>query len=91
MKYIIERKQSGTGTIHDLASDQFDREISGRGKFAVVLAAFYGGRGYTTHQTEQAVIRQAAQIAKQGYSYQIIDERGQRYGIDESRLIREKI
>jgi len=25
--YIIKKKMSGTGTIHDLASDLFDREI----------------------------------------------------------------
>jgi len=54
MKYTIPQKMSGTGSIHDLASEHWDRVIAGRGKYAVVLASFYGGKGYTTHETAAA-------------------------------------
>jgi phage protein U len=87
MKYIIKKKQSNTGSIHDLASDQRDRVIEGRGKYAVVLAAYYGGKGYTTHETAEATIKAARQVAKQGYSYQIIDENGSTYGIYNEVLV----
>ena len=49
---------SGTGSIHDIASDQFDRDIIFRGgaKYAVVLAAYYGGRGYYTTSTVEGLV-----------------------------------
>lgn len=81
MKFIIEKKMSGTGSIHDLASENFDRVISGRGQYAVVLAAYYGGKGYTTHTSENTAIRAAKRQSKQGYSYQIIDGSGNKYDI----------
>lgn len=87
MKYIIRQKQSNTGSIHDIASDQFDRIIDGRGKYAVVLAAYYGGKGYSTHETAEATIKAAREVAKQGYSYQIIDENGNTYGIYNEVLV----
>lgn len=41
---IIEQKMSGTGTIHDLASQHSDRQIDfgENGQYAIVLAAYYG-------------------------------------------------
>ena len=87
MRYVIRKKQSNTGSIHDIASDQFDRVIEGRGKFAVVEAAYYGGKGYTTHTSAASAIEQARKLAKQGYSYQIIDGNGSRYGIDNDILV----
>lgn len=90
--YTIDQIMSGTGTIHDIASDQFDRVIrfpAGH-KFAVVLAAYYGGKGYTTHKTEQAAIRRANKVSD--YSYTIIDADGNEYAMQqdyyESRLVR---
>lgn len=40
-KFIIEQKMSGTGTIHDLASAHFDREIefSEKDEYAVITCA----------------------------------------------------
>lgn len=87
MKFIIKKKQSNTGTIHDLASDMVDRVIEGRGKYAVVLAAYYGGKGYTTHETAEATIKAAREVAKRGYSYEIIDENGSTYGINNDVLV----
>ena len=79
--YIIAAKMSGTGTIHDIASDTHDRVIkfAPECQYAVVLAAYFGGKGYTTHKTEQATI--AAAKKHLGYSYQIIDAEGNRYAI----------
>ena len=71
--YIIPQKMSGTGSIHDLASEHYDRVIKFAPgcRFAVVLAAYYGGKGYTTHKTINAAIRQAMKL--KGFDYQIID------------------
>lgn len=83
----IDRKMSGTGSIHDIASDLVDREIAFRGaaKYAVVLAAYYGGKGYTTHATEAATCKQCRKVS--GYSYRIIDETGAEYTYAYDRLI----
>lgn len=79
--YTIEAKMSGTGTIHDIAGD-CDRviEFRGKAKYAVILAAYYGGKGYTTHSTEGLVIKAANTV--KDYSYAIIDTDGNRYAID---------
>lgn len=76
--YTIEQKMSGTGSIHDIASDQYDREIKFRTgtKYAVVLASYYGDH-YTTHKTEAAAIRAARR--QSDYSLDIIDRDGNRY------------
>lgn len=86
---IIEQKTSGTGNIHDLASQHFDREIVFRAgcKFAVVLASYYGGKGYTTHRTESAAI--AASKRNGDYSHQVIDDEGNRYSVNYDRLVRD--
>lgn len=89
MRYTIPQKMSGTGSIHDIASDNFDREISGRGNYAVVKASYYGGKGYTTHTTAEAAARQAQKLGKEGYSYTIIDGDGNEYAVhpDGDRLV----
>lgn len=90
--YTIKAKMSGTGTIHDIASDTHNRDIvfAPGCQYAVVLAAYYGGKGYTTHKTEATTIAQANRLYN--YSYEIIDAEGNRYGIVcgywTSRLVR---
>ena len=86
MNHTIPAKMSGTGTIHDIESDQYDREIVGCGKYAVVLASYYGGKGYTTHMTAYTAIRQSARMSD--YSHQIIDEQGNEYDVCCDRLVR---
>jgi len=83
--YTINQKTSGTGSIHDLASDLMDRDIKfpAGSKYAVVLAAYYGGKGYTTHRTACATIRQAN---SSNYSHSIIDADGNGYGVNYDRL-----
>jgi len=85
--YTIPQKMSGTGSIHDIASDMFDRDIvfAPGCKFAVVLASYYGGKGYTTHKTEAAAI--AASRRNSEYSHRIIDTKGREYVVYGDRLV----
>jgi hypothetical protein len=78
MIYVIEQKMSNTGSIHDIASDMFDREVKFNAgcKYAVVSAAYYGGKGYTTHRTEDAAINQSRKLKTNDHSHAIIDTEG---------------
>lgn len=84
-KVIIPQKMSGTGTIHDIASQHYDREIKfpKGAQFAVVLASYYGGKGYTTHASESATIQ--ADKRQGEFSRQIIGVDGWLYEVDMSR------
>jgi hypothetical protein len=88
--YTISQKMSGTGTIHDIASDQFDRDIvfGKDGKYAVVIAAYYGGKGYTSHKTAKAAIAKSRSESKANYSHTIIDIDGNEYCINGDSLER---
>jgi hypothetical protein len=79
--YTIEKKMSGTGTIYDIASDQVDREIvfAAGCKYAVVLASYYSGKGYTTHKTADAAIKQSRKLDRENYAHAIIDANGSMY------------
>jgi len=79
--YTIQQKMSNTGSIHDIASDQFDRDIvfPAGCKYAVVLASYYGGRGYTTHKTERSAIVASHKVAD--YSHSIIGTDGAEYQV----------
>lgn len=81
-KVIIPQKMSGTGSIHDIASQHGDREIKfpKGAKFAVVLASYYGGKGYTTHQSEAATIQ--ADRRNREFSREIIGVDGWTYYVD---------
>lgn len=81
-KVIIPQKMSGTGSIYDIASVYQDREIKfpKGAEYAVVLAAFYGGKGYTTHSTESATIQADKRQAE--YSRQIVGVDGWVYHIE---------
>ncbi len=80
--YTIPQKMSGKGNIHDLASDLYDRDIKfpRNAKYAVVLSAYYGGKGYTTHKTAEAAL--TASRLYRGYSQAIIDAQGSCYDYD---------
>ena len=85
--YTIERKPSNSGTIYDLASDMYDRDIRFRAgtKYAVVLPAYYGD-SYTTHRTAESAIRQKTLCKYQGPV--IIDADGTTYVEHDGRLCR---
>ena len=78
--FILKLAQ-GNSSIHSIRNQQYEREIRfyGENQYALVLAAYYGGKGYTTHNS----IEQLAKIAKKnkGYSFDIIDREGNRYDI----------
>ncbi len=86
--YTIAQKMSGTGSIHDIASDLFNRDIvfAPGCLYAVVLASYYGGKGYSTHKTEAAAI--SASNKQLDYSREIIDNNGNRYTVCYDRLIK---
>lgn len=86
--YVIPRKQSGTGSIHDIASEHYDREIvfAPGCKYAVVLASYYNGDEYTSHKTEGAAIK--ASNSKKEWSHKIIDFEGNEYDIYNDSLVR---
>ena len=81
--YTIPQKPSNAGSIHDIRSEMFDRVIrfAPGCTYAVVLAAYYGGVGYTTHKTALSAARQARTLERQGYSLAVIDKGGREYGV----------
>lgn len=85
--YVIPRKSTNSGSIHDIASDMYDRDIifSPGCKYAVVLASYYGGKGYTTHRTEEAAVVESRRNRK--YSHKIIDTDGNLYDINGDSLV----
>lgn len=85
--YTIPSKSSNSGSIHDIASDRCDRDIVfGSGcTYAVVLASYYDGRGYTTHKTESATVAASKRNSK--YSHKIIDDNGNEYAVYMDRLV----
>jgi len=88
-RLIIEGKMSNSGSIHDIESAEGDRVIV-FGKncdYAVVLASYYGGRGYSTHD-ECNAIKKSKQLSKLGYSYQIIDKNGNYYDTHGMQLLK---
>ena len=85
--HTIPQKMSNTGSIHDIASDTHDRDIifAPGCKYAVVLASYYGGKGYTTHKTARAAI--GASHRQADYSHTVIDTDGTEYLVDHDRLV----
>lgn len=85
--YTIPQKMSGTGTIHDIASQHYDRDIKfpKGSKYAVVLASYYGGKGYTTHRTAKAAIAESNR--QREYSHTIIDTNGSEFYVYGSDLV----
>lgn len=85
--YIIPQKMSGTGNIHDIASQHYDREIKFRKgcKYAIVWASYYGGNCYRTFKSEEACVK-VANIVEESFS--IIDSDGNRYVVNYDRLER---
>ena len=83
----IPKKMSNSGSVYDIASDLFDREIifAPGCKYAVVISSYYGGKGYTTHRTPEAAIR-ASRGYWRGYSHTILDIDGNLYQINGDRL-----
>ena len=84
--YIIKQKISGTGTIRDIASQHYDREIKFRKgcEYAIVWASFYGDI-YKTFKTAEACAKVARKIES---SFTIIDADGNRYAVNYNTLVK---
>lgn len=78
---IIKAKMSGTGTIHDLASQHFDREIefAKDDQYAIVLASYFNDRYYTAKDAAEAV---EIHERESEFSHAIIDRDGNQVDID---------
>ena len=85
---IITRKMSGTGSIHDMASDQYDRTIQLRKltKYVVILPAYYNAPA-TRHNTLAGAIRQAKKDTAARYSPTIVDRAGKAYSLAYGELV----
>jgi len=83
--YTIPAKMSGTGTIHDTASQFSDREINfGKdGEYAVVLASYYGDAGngiyYIAKDAEEAI---EISNRESEFSHIVINHDGERFFIN---------
>ena len=75
---VIPQKMSGSGTIHDLASEHYERKIEfPRGhEYAIVYAAYYGGE-YTTHATAKDAAEES--YRQREFSHAIIGCDGYHY------------
>lgn len=63
-KLTIPRKQSNSGSIYDLASDQFDRVIEfGNFEYAVVLPAYYN-TSPTRHKSADSVEERLVKLSE---------------------------
>ena len=69
----IKSKQSNSGSIHDLASDTSDRQIKipATAEYVIILAAYYGGKGYSTHATADSAAKKAKILKKDKYSFEV--------------------
>ena len=87
MIITIPQKPSNSGTIHDLASDLYDRQINlgNRFNYTVVLPSFFGDVS-SRHKTTDAVVRKVRSLHSQGYAPVIIDRLGQQWDLDYDTL-----
>lgn len=75
--------QNVNASIHSIANILFDRDIEFyKGcDYAVVKASFYSGKGYSTHKTIEATVRQSLLLTKISYSHKIIASNGKQYDV----------
>lgn len=78
---ILTLPQADGASIHSINSQHFERSICFKnGRFyAVILASYYGGKGYTTHSSAESAAKMAHRLDKEDYSYTIIDSKGNKY------------
>ena len=85
LSIYLAQKQSNSGSIHDLSSEHFEREIkfASGAIYAIVPAAYYGLDG-TSHRTADAAIMAKRKLGH--YSCQIIDRCGKYYDEQDGKL-----
>ena len=83
--YTIPAKMSGTGTIHDIASQFCDRVIDfgKEGRYAIVLASYYGDAGNGIYYiAEDADEERKISEREREFSHVIIDRDGDEVQLD---------
>ncbi|KKM00299.1 hypothetical protein LCGC14_1805840 [marine sediment metagenome] len=77
MMITINQKMSGTGSIHDLSSDQYERRIDMRADYcyAVVLPAYYGDH-CTRHRTIGAALSEFGKQRRAGFDPSLLCRSG---------------
>ena len=82
---FLPQKQPNSGSIHDLYSAHYEREIkfAAGTVYAVAPASYYGFDG-TSHKTAEAAIMAKRKLGD--YSCQIIDREGNHYGEQNGQL-----
>jgi hypothetical protein len=85
--FTIPQKTDKFGTIYDIASALEDRVISfpKNHHYAVVLSAYYGGKGYTVHRTERTALAKSRKLGN--VSHKIIDVLGNEYNLYYGSLV----
>jgi len=78
----IPQKMSGTGTIYDISSNLYDRDIvfGDDDQYAVVLAAYYGNNIYYTAKDGYEAVEILDREAE--FSKTVIDRDGEQVDID---------
>lgn len=77
-KFVIRQKMSGTGSIHDLSNEWFDRVIKLRKNcnYFIVFADYYG-RGSLYFVNEDRLIKEYKRLNELGYSFKVFNADGQ--------------
>ena len=85
----IPQKMSNTGSIYDLASDNYAIVINLGKQYAYAVGGpSYYNLGWTRHKTESAAIRQAAKLQKSGYNgIRVIDVHGREGQINGDEIL----
>lgn len=78
---VIEQKQSGTGSIYDLASQHCDRVIKlNKNQNYIVITPSYYNMSASRHRDIETAIKKAKALARQGYqNVTILDGQGREY------------
>jgi hypothetical protein len=76
---VIPQKQSNTGSIHDISSAMMAREIKipAGTSHIIVLSSYYGGRGYSTHQSAASAAAKIRSLKKDNYSFRVFSDTGE--------------
>ena len=90
---VIPQKTSGSGTIYDIESQHYEREITfhPRYKYAIVLASFYGDVFYLAETEDTCIRRIRKDLWRSGnrdsFSFEVIDRNGKGYDLINGELI----
>lgn len=77
-KFVIRQKMGGTGSIHDLSHDRFNRVIPFSQNYSyVIVFAAYHNMGSLYFCNEVRLIQKYAQLNAAGFSFKVFNADGQ--------------